>query len=120
MPDYTLTRRERETIIRWDAEEQVAYIDTANPVDIRKLDRLVEEFPDTYRCVKVDEKYGAKKYKVPASFIRYGKPASEARKAADIERGKALRRNLGRDLPLANEESPSDDAGAIDSEGAEW
>lgn len=94
MADYTLSRQERETIIRWDAEEQVAYIDTANPVDIRKLDRLVEEFPDTYHCIRVDEKYAAKKYKVPASFIRYGKPATEARKAAGARLANASRRNV--------------------------
>jgi hypothetical protein len=82
MADYKLTQAEREVIIRWDMEEKIAYIDTANPVTIRKLDALVAEFPETYQCVSEDAIYDAKKYTVPASFIRFGKPASEAQKAA--------------------------------------
>jgi hypothetical protein len=77
----SLTRAEQETVIRFDAEEQIAHIDTANPATIRKLDKLAAEHPDTYRCVRVDPEYLAKRYTVPASFVRFGKPASEARKA---------------------------------------
>ncbi len=87
---YKLTKAEQETIIRWDAEERIAHIDTAYAPMIVKLDKLVEAYPETYKCVYVDYLYKAKKYEVPASFIRFGKPASEAQKAASRERAKTL------------------------------
>ena len=78
----SLIKAEQETVIRWDAEEGIAYIDTATPVVIRKLDKLVEEHPEAYRCVRVDSLYFAKRYTVAASYIRFGKPASAARREA--------------------------------------
>jgi hypothetical protein len=39
---YKLVKAEQETIIRWDAEERIAHIDTAYAPMIAKLDRLVE------------------------------------------------------------------------------
>lgn len=89
---YKLNKAEQETIIRWDAEERIAHIDTAYAPIIAKLDKLVKSYPDTYKCVFVDELYKAKKYEVPASFIRFVKPASEKQKAAGRERAKSLHR----------------------------
>ena len=82
-----LTRAEQETIIRWDAEVGTAFIDTANPVTIRKLDKLAQEFPEVYRCVREDALYYAKRYEVPVAQIRFAKPPSEAKRASG--------RNLG-------------------------
>ena len=79
---YQLTKYEQETTIGWSADEKLASIDTANPAIIRKLDKLVSAYPDTYICTFTDSLYNAKKYTVPVSFIRFGKPASEARRAA--------------------------------------
>lgn len=77
-----LTRAEQETVIRWDAEVGTAYIDTANPVTIRKLDKLVAEFPEVYRCVREDKVYLAKRYELPVAQIRFAKPPSEATRMA--------------------------------------
>ena len=82
MPSYTLSRAEQETILRWDAETRVASIDTADPVTIRKLDKLTADHPDVYKCVREDSRYEAKRYEVPSQYIRFGKPASEARREA--------------------------------------
>ena len=76
----SITKTEQETYIRWDAEEQTAHIDTANPATIRKLDKLTEEYPEAYKCVRVDTAYLAKWYTVPASLIRFGKPVSQERR----------------------------------------
>lgn len=92
---YTLTRAEQETTVRWDALDRIATIDSADPVTIRKLDKLVAEFPDTYRCVRVDDIYPAKRYEVPARYIRFGKPASVAQREA----GKLAAYNLRRETP---------------------
>jgi len=77
-----LSKAEQETVIRWDAEDRIANIDTANPVSIRKLDKLVASHPDVYKCVHVDEQFNAKQYEVDSRYIRFGKPPSEARREA--------------------------------------
>lgn len=79
---YTTTRAEQETVIVWDAEGKTATVDTTDPVTIRKLDKLVAEYPETYQLVSEDTLYNAKRYEVPAKYIRFGKPASEARREA--------------------------------------
>lgn len=78
---YSLSMEERETHIRWDAVEKIAHIFTADPVSIRKLDKLVDGYPETYKLVK-DDNYGGKSYEVDSKYIRFGKPASEAQKEA--------------------------------------
>ena len=44
-----LTRYEQETIINFNAGEQTATVYTRDRAVMRKLDRLVAEFPDTYK-----------------------------------------------------------------------
>ena len=83
------SRMEQETSIVWDEEEQIAHIYAASPVTMRKLDKLVAEFPDVYKCVWIDKDGSAKKYEVTKRLIRFGKPASEAVREAARERGKA-------------------------------
>lgn len=90
---YTPVRAERETVILQDAESRAASIDNANPVTIRKLDKLAAQYPDVYRCVRVDDKYPAKRYEVSAQYIRFGKPASDAQRA----KGKQLSSRLCRE-----------------------
>lgn len=93
-----ITKSEQETSIVWDAEQKRARIYTADPVSIRKLDKLCDEFPTEYAHVWSDDDGTAKKYEVPARFIRFGKPSSrtmndEQRQAARERLSKA-RRNL--------------------------
>lgn len=80
--DYRYTRAEMETIIRFDAEDQKAYIYSADPVYIRKLDKLTESNAESYQCVRVLYGGKAKEYTAPAKLIRFGKPPSEARREA--------------------------------------
>lgn len=89
---YTLTRAEQEIVIVWDAESRTATIDTADPVTIRKLDRLAEQYPEEYRLVSEDVLYNAKRYEVPAKYIRFGKPASDAQREAAKRKVAHLRR----------------------------
>lgn len=51
----TLSKFEQETIITFNAEEKTAEIYTADPVQIRRLDSLCTEFPDTYKLKKQGE-----------------------------------------------------------------
>lgn len=86
---YKLSRAEQETVVIFNAAEREAQIYSACPAVLTKLDKLTAQFPDTYKCTKADQ-YG-KTYTAPARFIRFGRPASEAVKAAS--RIKAARIN---------------------------
>lgn len=89
------SKQEQETTITWDEQERIANIYSSSPITIRKLDKLVAQFPDTYSCVWSEPDDTAKKYKVQPKYIRFGKPASEAR----IE---ASRRNLANRMNQSN------------------
>lgn len=89
---YTLTRAEQETVILWDAESRTATVDTADPVTLRKLEKLAAQYPEVYRLVSEDSLYTARRYEVPAKYIRFGKPPSEARKEAGKRLASILRR----------------------------
>lgn len=93
MSEYRLTRAEQETTITWDEEEKIARIYTASPVTMRKLDKLVEEFPDDYQLTQTFINPAAKRYTVPARYIRFGKPASEARREANRRNGERTQQN---------------------------
>lgn len=80
------TRIERETTIIMNEEEKTAYVWTCSPTMMRKLDRKVSEYPDSYQCVKVENDGFAKRYRIAKRLIRFGKPASEAQK----ERGRKV------------------------------
>lgn len=86
-----LTRYEQETIINFNAGDQTATLYTRDPVVMRKVDALVIEYPDTYKCIgKTDID---KTYEMPKSFVSYRKPrrlTKEQREAART-RVKALR-----------------------------
>lgn len=84
----SLTKSEQETTIRWDAAEHVAHIDTAYPPMMAKLDKLVDAYPDTYKCVRVDDLYPAKSYTVPAAFIGFRKPIDASTREAARQRAR--------------------------------
>ena len=96
----TYTRAEQETSIVWDEEMKAANIYTASPITLRKLDKLCKACPDEYRQVWTETdksgKVTAAKYEVAAKFIKFAKPASEARKEAGRRIAAAMRekRNL--------------------------
>lgn len=82
MVKSSITRRETETHITWDAEQKQATVYTCDPATMRKLDKLVRECPEAYRCIWEGENPTARKYTFPARYVRFGKPATEARIAA--------------------------------------
>lgn len=78
-----LTRYEQETIINFNAGEQTATVYTRDRTVMRKLDRLVAEFPDTYKLTgqtDID-----KTYSMPKLYVSYRKP----RKLSDEQREQA-------------------------------
>lgn len=88
-----LTNIERETIITFNAAEDTAEIYTADPVYIRKLDKLCEQFPDTYKFMaelSVKRCKESKTYSMPKRLVKFRPPVtreiSEEQREALAER----------------------------------
>ena len=88
-----LSKYEMETIVNYNADDQTATVYTRDKGVMRRLDALVIEYPDTYKCT--GETDIDKSYEMPKSFVSYRKPrrlSDEQRKAAR-ERVKAIKLN---------------------------
>ena len=69
-----LSRYEQEAVINLNAGEDEATVYTANPVWIRKMDKLHREFPEITRLKSWTEV--SKTYVLPKNLIRIGKPTT--------------------------------------------
>ena len=88
-----LSRYEQETIINFNAGEEMATVYTRDPAVMRKLDALVIEFPEVYRCI--GETDIDKTYEMPKSSVTYRKPRklSEEQREQARERMNAINSN---------------------------
>lgn len=78
-----LTAEERETAITYDDSTQVATIYTANTALRRKLNKLCEQYPETYE-IKENTEFSTTFTCANKKLIRFGKPSKiseEDRKA---------------------------------------
>ncbi len=78
-----LTRYEQETIINFNEQDQMATLYTRDQAVMRKVDALVIEYPDIFKCI--GETDIDKTYEMPKSAVTYRKPrrlSEEQRKAA--------------------------------------
>ena len=67
-----LTRYEQETIINFNAHNQMATLYTRDPAIMRKVDALVIDYPNTFKCI--GETNIDKTYEMPKSVVTYRKP----------------------------------------------
>ena len=67
-----LTRYEQATIINFNAQDQMATLYTRDPAVIRKVDALVIEYPDIFKCI--GETDIDKTYSMPRQYVSYRKP----------------------------------------------
>ena len=77
-----LSRYEQETIINFNAGDKMATLYTRDREVMKKVDTLVNVFPDTYKCIGVTDI--DKTYLMPKSYVNYRKPrrlSEEQRKA---------------------------------------
>ena len=72
-----LTRYEQETIINFNAQDQMATLYTRDPAIISKVDALVIEYPDTFKCI--GETDIDKTYEMPKKYVTY----SHSRRCSD-------------------------------------
>ncbi len=69
---YKLLKVEQETIILFNVAEPDAKVYTRDKTVMRKLDALVAEFPEVYKCIKVTDI--DKTYSMPKEYVSYRKP----------------------------------------------
>lgn len=81
-----LSRLERKTIVNYNAGERTATVYTRDKAVMRKLDKLVADFSDTYKLINQTDI--DKTYSMPKSFVSYRKP----RKLTGEQREQARRR----------------------------
>ena len=67
-----LSRYEQETIVNYNAGEPTATVYTRDKAVMRKLDKLVADFPNTYKLT--DQTDIDKTYSMPKSHVSYRKP----------------------------------------------
>ena len=78
-----ITREEQETIINFNAKDKIATVYTRDPTFMKQMDKLVSEYPDTFRYQYVSAV--DRVYKVPAASVTFRKPrrlTNEQREAA--------------------------------------
>ena len=72
-----LSRWAQETVVNYNNEEKIATVYTTDPIVIRKLDKLVEKYPNDYKCVKeehlINTQY-AKSYEFSKKLIQFRNP----------------------------------------------
>ncbi len=87
-----MTRYEQETIINFNAQELSATLYTRDPAVIRRIDTLVNDYPDTFRCI--GETDIDKTYEMPKSAVTYRKPRrlSKDQREAARKRARTLSR----------------------------
>ena len=81
-----LSKYEQETIINFNVAESDAVVLTRDKAVIRKLDSLVSEFPEVYKCI--GETDIDKTYSMPKQYVSYRKPRRIT--VPDKERRKAM------------------------------
>ena len=88
-----LTRYEQETIINFNADEKMATLYTRDPAVMRKVDTLVIEYPDTFKCI--GETDIDKTYEMPKSVVTYRKPRWISGERRDAKRVRINHINRG-------------------------
>ncbi len=87
-----LSRYEQETIINYNVAEQKASVYTADPNMIKRMDRLVTQFPDTFKTEQETEI--SKTYLVPKDYIKIRRPRNISDAQKEQARAKMKQINL--------------------------
>lgn len=67
-----VTKYEQETVINFNVAERDAVVFTRDKATMKKLDALVTEFPEVYKCIA--ETDIDKTYSTPKQYVSYRKP----------------------------------------------
>lgn len=67
-----LSRYEQETVINYNVSDAEASVYTADPNMMKRMDKLMAEFPEIFRAEQITEV--SKTYLVPKNYIKIRKP----------------------------------------------
>lgn len=87
-----LSRYEQESIMNFNVAENDASVYTADPSMIRRMDKLVTEFPEVFRVEKITEV--SKTYLIPKEYIKIRKPRVVSEEHREQARQNMLHINL--------------------------
>ena len=95
-----LTRYEQETVISYNNEEKKAILYSADPVVIRRMDKLCEKRPEYYKAIKEDYHKGellSKTYEFPKKLVKFYIPQiyTEEQKEELRRKGRELYEKYG-------------------------
>ncbi|MBQ8234807.1 MAG: hypothetical protein IJZ36_04425 [Bacilli bacterium] len=79
-----LSRWEQETVVNYNNEEKTATVYTADPVVMRKLDKMVDKFPEDY--IVIAETSNSKTYKFSKKLIQYRNPIYLTEEQKEVRR----------------------------------
>ena len=97
----SLSKYEQETVINFNAGEQIATVYTRDKAVMRKFDALVIAFPEVYKLV--GETDIDKTYSMPKSCVSYRKPRKLNDKYRELKRVQMKQYNTqSRDFALKN------------------
>ena len=88
-----LTKYEMETIVNYNAVEQTATVYTRDKSVMRKLDRLVADYPDSYKLLNQTDI--DKTYSMPKSYVTYRKPRMISNEQREQARQRMAKLNFG-------------------------
>ena len=86
-----LTKYEMETVVNYNAGEQTATVYTRDKSVMRKLDRLVADYPESYKMLSQTEI--DKTYSMPKSYITYRKPRTVSDEQRELARQRMAKIN---------------------------
>ena len=86
-----LTKYEMETVVNYNAGEQTATVYTRDKSVMRKLDRLVADYPESYKMLSQTEI--DKTYSMPKSYITYRKPRMVSNEQREQARQRMVKLN---------------------------
>ena len=86
-----LTKYEMETVVNYNAGEQTATVYTRDKSVMRRLDRLVADYPDSYRLLRKTDI--DKTYSMPKSFVTYRKPRAVSNERREQARQRMTKLN---------------------------
>jgi len=90
MKHIKLTMDEQELTLTTTRTSDTIDVYTSDRVYMRKLDKLCNDYPDAYTLVWTDTQATeegtpiGKRYQFSKRFLKFGKPASEARRASAL------------------------------------
>ncbi len=91
--EVALTKYEQEVLVSFNMESDSATLYTSSTTWMKRMDKLVEDYPEAYKVVEVGNFNGkpiSKTYEFPIKYFRLAKPRVELSE----ERKEELRQRL--------------------------